>query len=201
MSLLNEVNDAPTVLKGPGAGPESTDKLDILVRRPRSNDGSQVNGLIERCKPLDENSVYCNLLQCTHFADTSVAAEIDGELAGFISGYLVPHRPEILFVWQVAVDECARGLGLAKRMLNHILMRPALRKVTELHTTITPDNEASQALFKSLARDLGCAANNQEFFDHEDHFDGQHTSEHLWRIGPFDPAQVRVLRTGASAAA
>lgn len=201
MPLLSDVNDAPSVTPGGADEPEPSDKPDVLLRRPRSNDGSQVNALIARCKPLDENSVYCNLLQCTHFADTSVAAELDGELVGFISGYQVPHRPDVLFVWQVAVDEAARGMGLAKRMLNHILMRPGLHKVTELHTTITPDNGASQALFKSLARDLDCDATNQEFFDHEDHFDGQHTSEHLWRIGPFDRAQIQIIRPGAAVAA
>ena len=36
----------------------------IILRAPRADDGSAVNELIERCKPLDENSVYCNLLQC-----------------------------------------------------------------------------------------------------------------------------------------
>ena len=61
----------------------STDKADdITFRKPESQDGSRVHKLISECKPLDENSVYCNLLQCTHFADTSVAAEMDGDLVG-----------------------------------------------------------------------------------------------------------------------
>jgi len=201
MPLLSTANDAPAMTDGASSDPEASDKSDVLLRRPRSNNGAQLNQLIARCKPLDENSVYSNLLQCTHFADTSVAAESDGQLVGFISGYLVPHRPDVLFVWQVAVDESARGLGLAKRMLNHILKRSGMYKVTELHTTITPDNGPSQALFKSLARDLECEANNQEFFDHKDHFDGQHTSEHLWRIGPFDRAQIQISRPGATLAA
>ena len=69
----------------------STDNQDdITFRKPESQDGSRVHKLISECKPLDENSVYCNLLQCTHFADTSVAAEMDGDLVGFISGYIHP---------------------------------------------------------------------------------------------------------------
>jgi L-2,4-diaminobutyric acid acetyltransferase len=162
----------------------------IRLRRPQSVDGVPVHDLVTRCKPLDENSVYCNLLQCSHFADTSVAAERDGELLGFVSGYVPPRNSEALFVWQVAVDERARGLGLAKAMIGHILMRPAMRGVSEIHTTITADNEASQALFKSIARGLDAEAAPRMYFKREDHFDGRHASELLWRIGPFSRGRV-----------
>ena len=86
---------------------------DIIIRTPAASDGAAVNELIERCKPLDENSVYCNLLQCSHFNDTCVLAEAEGEVVGFVSGYLLPKRDDRLFVWQVAVDERARGRSLA----------------------------------------------------------------------------------------
>src|SRR5690606_42164986 len=65
--------------------------------------------LVARCQPLDTNSVYCNLLQCSDFADTAIAAEdANGQLVGFISGYRPPSRPDTLFVWQVAVDASMR---------------------------------------------------------------------------------------------
>src|SRR5690606_35020586 len=79
----------------------------ITLRPPASADGPHLHRLVRACKPLDENSIYCNLLQCTHFADTCVAAEQDGELVGFISGYIPPKQADTLFVWQVAVSEQA----------------------------------------------------------------------------------------------
>ena len=36
--------------------------------------------LISACPPLDTNSAYANLLQCTHFADTCVIAEREGRI-------------------------------------------------------------------------------------------------------------------------
>ena len=45
------------------------------LRRPVDTDGYALSQLIERCPPLDTNSVYCNLLQCTDFSATSIAAE------------------------------------------------------------------------------------------------------------------------------
>lgn len=161
-------------------------RSDLTVRRPRPEDGTGVNDLIGRCKPLDENSVYCNLLQCSHFADTSAVAEVDGKIQGFASGYIVPGRQDRLFIWQVAVDTAARGRKLGKSMVLDILCRPVCREVHELHTTITSSNKPSQAVFASVAKALETDAATNVLFDEEDHFDGQQSSEVLWRIGPFD---------------
>ncbi len=158
---------------------------EILLRAPRSEEGYAVHQLVAACPPLDPNSVYCNLLQCTHFAETSVAALRGDRLVGFISGYRLPERPEVLFIWQVAVGEEARGCGLASRMLQHILQRPASRGVTHLETTITPANQASWALFRGLARTLNAPLSDSVLFERETHFGGEHDSETLVRIGPF----------------
>jgi L-2,4-diaminobutyric acid acetyltransferase len=165
----------------------------ISLRVPTLEDGMSVFRLIQRCPPLDTNSSYCNLLQCGHFSNTSVAAELEGELVGFISGYVVPGRPDTLFIWQVAVDERARGLGLASQMLRHILNRPSCHGIAYLETTITEDNQPSWGLFKSLAKRLGAELQSSLWLDKQVHFDGQHDSESLVRIGPFKPDQTRDL--------
>ncbi|MGM0433666.1 MAG: diaminobutyrate acetyltransferase [Pseudomonadota bacterium] len=158
----------------------------IELRQPKDTDGYRLHRLIAECPPLDPNSIYCNLLQCTHFAETGVAAELDGELVGFIAAYIPPTKPDTVFVWQVAVHEKARGTGLGKRMLRFIVERPACRNVRFMDTTITEDNEASWGLFLSFARDLGAETQRETFFDSDAHFGGQHDSEILLRIGPFD---------------
>ena len=161
----------------------------ITFRRPTLEDGMDVYRLVENCSPLDTNSSYCNLLQCSHFSDTSIAAEIDGKLVGFISGYLLPARPNTLFIWQVAVAEQARGLGLASRMLTNLLARtqsPAISTPVEyLETTITQDNKPSWALFEGLAKKQSVPLNTSNWMDKEAHFSGQHDSETLVRLGPF----------------
>lgn len=129
--------------------------------------------------------MYCNLLQCTHFADTSVLTEVDGEVSGFVSGYLIPERSDTLFVWQVAVSKSARGQGLGRHMIMEILRRPAHQHVKYIETSITPDNEASWALFRGLARILNAPIDSRLLFDEHTHFQGRHASESLVRIGPF----------------
>jgi len=124
-------------------------------------------------------------LQCSHFADTSVIAEADGEVVGFISGYRLPARPEVLFVWQVVVSSQARGQGLAGRMLAAQLDADACTGVRFMETTITEDNAASHALFQKFADKNDAKLEQSEFFDRKRHFNNQHESEYLIRIGPF----------------
>ncbi|MCA6063533.1 diaminobutyrate acetyltransferase [Thalassolituus marinus] len=163
----------------------NTDQSNILFREPKDTDGSAVFELINRCKPLDVNSMYCNLLQCSHFAQTSIAAERSGEIIGFISGYRLPQQPDTLFVWQVAVDASARGMGLASRMLTTLLQRLG-GDIRHLHTSITASNEASWNTFRRLAETLNAPLNSSMMFDRERHFGGAHDSESLVHIGPFN---------------
>ncbi|MFT7299677.1 MAG: L-2,4-diaminobutyric acid acetyltransferase [Porticoccus sp.] len=157
----------------------------VVLRLPELEDGMAVFRLIEDCPPLDINSSYCNLLQCSHFANTSVVAQMNGGVVGLISGYVIPERSDTLFVWQVAVARQARGLGLASHMLAHILARPQCSNICYLETSITQDNPASWALFKSLAKKLSADFQSSEWMDKKAHFSGQHESEALVRIGPF----------------
>lgn len=160
--------------------------MPIELRKPSAEDGASLFDLVERCAPLDPNSLYCNLLQCTHMAETCVAAIQDENLVGFFSGYVLPTNAETLFLWQVAVDESARGAGLASKMLSHLLARDACRGVRFIETTITEGNKASWALFERLAKKLKADLNNSVMFDKQIHFAGRHDSEMLVRIGPFD---------------
>jgi L-2,4-diaminobutyric acid acetyltransferase len=164
---------------------------DLRFRRPEATDGVRIWDLVAACPPLDRNSIYCNILQCTHFAETCVLVEQDGEPVGWIAGYLLPAKPRTLFVWQVAVHEKARGLGLARRMLFALLERPALERVEFIRTTVTPENEASRALFRSFAARADAAFDEGPGFDAQAHFDRRHDSERLITIGPIPRAARR----------
>ncbi|MFA5678489.1 MAG: diaminobutyrate acetyltransferase [Pseudomonas sp.] len=164
------------------------------LRQPRATDGYALNQLVKRCPPLDTNSVYCNLLQCSDFSATSIAAENNtGELVGFISGYCPPARPDTLFVWQVAVDDRMRGQGLAISMLLELIQRTAADGVRWLETTISPGNTASEALFAKAFRQLNVEPETCVLFSRATHFDGQHDDEVLYRAGPFTSSALSDL--------
>jgi L-2,4-diaminobutyric acid acetyltransferase len=154
------------------------------LRRPRLTDGVAVHRLILRCSPVDEESRYCNLLRCTHFADTCVVAERDGEIVGFVSAYVEPSQPDTLFVWRVVVAPEHRGQGLTAAMLGALLARETCRDITHLETSITPKNQTSWRSFHSAARQWGAKVFAQPWLDRERDFEGERESEFLLRIGP-----------------
>lgn len=155
------------------------------LRKPTGKDGPAVSALIEACPPLDCNSRYCNLLQCTDFADTCVLAEARDKALGWVSAYKPPREPSTLFVWQVAVHPDARGHSLGKLMILEILRRPACEAIEQLKTTVTPDNDASRGMFHSLAQTLGAEVDERLHFEKKRHFGKRHENEHLITIGRF----------------
>lgn len=171
------------VVASRGMGLDASD--DVSMRMPEAEDGADVHDLIARCAPLDENSRYCNLLQCTDFAETCALAERGGRVVGWVSGYRPPREPDTLFVWQVAVAPEARGMGLGGKLIRAILRRPANRAATQVKTTITEENEPSWRLFRRLAEGLDAAFGAEPHFLRDTHFAGRCATEHMVTIGPF----------------
>lgn len=160
--------------------------MNYQLQKPESTDGARIYELVKACPPLDVNSMYCNLIQATHFRDSCAIAQSDsGELLGFVTGHRPPSEPDSYFVWQVATSEAARGLGLAKSLIKSVLDRPEHSGVEYLLATVTPDNVPSRSMFQSLADGWGVALVEEPFFEKDTHFMGQHDSEVLIRIGPF----------------
>lgn len=157
---------------------------DFELRKPVATDGPAITALIAACPPLDVNSAYCNLLQCTDFADFCIVAERNGQLMGWVSGYRPPSTPQDFFVWQVAVAATARGQQLASHMIEALLARSANAGVTHLITTVTDDNRASWGLFEGLARKWQVPLHKSARFECDAHFAGVHATERQARIGP-----------------
>ena len=160
----------------------------LILRKPVLEDGPGISALIRKSPPLDANSAYCHLVQCAHFADTCVVAERSGQILGWVSAHRPPSAPDQIFVWQVVVDEAARGTGLAARMLDILAARPAVADADALTATITAQNEPSWALFNGFARKRGASLARAPMFDAERHFGGAHDTEWLVTVQPLHPS-------------
>lgn len=154
-----------------------------VIEKPVSSDGAALWRLARDSGKLDLNSSYAYLLWCHDFADTTVVARSGGEPVGFITGYRRPTAPDTVVVWQVAVDQSQRGKGLAGRMLDTLFDTAVAEGVRFLETTVTPDNEASLAMFRSFAKRWNTDIERSDHFEAGD-FPDEHEQEDLYRIGP-----------------
>lgn len=161
---------------------EINDIPHFQFRKPIQKDGQRIADLVADCPPLDINSIYCNFLQALHFSETCIVAEHLGEFAGFITAYLKPASPNVLFIWQVAVSPKFRGNQLAYSMLESLLSRQTMREIHQVETTITQANAASWALFERLDQANGCCGSRQVFLESQRDFAGEHPTEYLFSI-------------------
>ncbi|SNR50155.1 diaminobutyrate acetyltransferase [Haloechinothrix alba] len=155
----------------------------VTIERPTKADGAALWRVARDSGKLDLNSPYTYLLWCQDFADTSVVARDGDDVVGFVIGYRRPRDPSTAMVWQVAVDASQRGEGLAGRMLDVMYTGLVADGVRYLATTVTPDNEASIALFRSFATRWGAEMTSVELFAATD-FPAEHEAEDLYEIGP-----------------
>jgi len=147
------------------------------LRTPEPTDGREIWALARRVG-LDLNSPYAYVLWGDHFADTSVVAVRDDRVVGFAMGFRTPADPDTLFIWQIGVDEGARGSGLASRMLDELVERTG---VAVVEATVTPSNTASAALFRGVGVRHGTVAEEVLAYG-EDLFPDGHEAEVRFRI-------------------
>lgn len=169
--------DESTAPRAPGA--------ELSIRRVRLEDAAAVSAIVDDDSGLDRNSPYAYVLFAERFHDTFLVAQAGGRIAGFVLALRTPQAPELAFVWQIAVTRAARGRGIAKRLLHALADHGADGAVRSVQATVTPENSASEALFRAFARERGA---NVEVAD--DHFPaslfagGGHARERLFHIEP-----------------
>lgn len=141
--------------------------------------------IVEESKVLDVNSSYSYLMWSKYFNETSIVAESEDKVIGFVSGFIQPTSLDTLFVWQVAVDPDFRGLGLATKLIEQLLEQLRDDDVKYLEATVTPSNVPSSNLFKGIAEKQKTECTISECFSEDQFPDPSHEAELTYRVGPF----------------
>jgi ribosomal protein S18 acetylase RimI-like enzyme len=98
-----------------------------------------------------------------HFRDTAfVAEDDDGELAGFLCGFLSQTYPDQAYVHFVGVSPAQRGEGLARRLYEHFFEAARAAGRTSVHCVTSPQNSASIAFHRRLGFEI---EDEQENYD------------------------------------
>ncbi|MGG1551344.1 diaminobutyrate acetyltransferase [Paenibacillus ferrarius] len=155
----------------------------VIIRTVRSDEGQFIWQSVVESQKLDINSAYCYIMLCHYFSETCWVAEVEGNMAGFVTAFIHPSQPEVLFVWQIAVSAKHRGKGLAQKLLQQLLASEHCRHVRYVETTISPDNEASKRLFAKIAEELDAPIVEGEGFPVSLFPAHGHADERLIRIG------------------
>jgi L-2,4-diaminobutyric acid acetyltransferase len=162
---------------------EEPGALRLIVSQPSVRDGADVYDLVRSTGSLDLNSGYAYLLLLDRFSSTCRIARLGGQLAGVVIAFRAPERPDTVFVWQIAVRSDLRGSGLGGVLLERLFASEGCRGASFLEAHVTPNNLASEALFRSFARQRGSEVEVKDHLRAED-FPTAHSPERLLRVGP-----------------
>jgi len=89
-----------------------------------------------------------------HFADTSLVAEKDGELVGFLIGFVSSARDAEAYVHVVGVDPRRRGAGLGRELYERFFELVRARGCTVVRAITAPVNSGSIAFHRGLGFEL-----------------------------------------------
>lgn len=114
---------------------------DVIVRVIDDWWGRPVTGLLNR--------LYLN-----HFHDTSLIAESeDGELAGFVIGFMSPSRPDEAYIHFTGVAPHMRRSGLARSLYEQFFAMAREDRRTTVKAVTSPHNNRSIRFHKAMGFD------------------------------------------------
>jgi len=89
-----------------------------------------------------------------HFTDTSFAAERDGKLAGFLTGFISQSRPGEAYIHFVGVDPAERGSGLGRQLYAAFFAAAEARGCVLVRVVTSPVNRDSIAFHQRMGFQL-----------------------------------------------
>lgn len=174
-------------------GAENNEGHDYIFREPAMTNGAGLWRMARESRDLDLSAPSFSPMLADYFTDSCVVAEKERKPVGFVSAFLRPAAPEVIFIWQITVARGERGKGLGRKLLHHLLTRPACRGAGILEAAVSKSNPASRALFEALARDLQVPLQLGQDLESRLFPDGVHDSEDLVRIAPLPPRRQGFL--------
>lgn len=85
-----------------------------------------------------------------HFRPTSFAAEVDGELVGFVCGFASQTDPEVAYVHFIGVDPTRRGERIGGLLYERLFEAARAAGCRRVRAVTSPRNEASIAFHRRI---------------------------------------------------
>jgi predicted GNAT superfamily acetyltransferase len=123
--------------------------MTLVVRPARPDDYESVRAVVDEWwgRPMAR---MLPRLFLDHFFATSLIAEYDDALAGFLIGFHSPSVPHRAYIHFVAVAPAQRGTGLARRMYETFFEAAVQDGCTVVGAITSPGNTASVAFHRAM---------------------------------------------------
>jgi ribosomal protein S18 acetylase RimI-like enzyme len=135
----------------------------VQIRHAKPSDYGQVIGLVNVWWGGREMAPMLPKLFFLHFEGTSFVAEReDGELAGFLVGFLSQTDPAEAYVHFLGVAPEERGSGLGRQLYERFFETVAAQGRSVVRCVTSPANEASVAFHRALGFEVERVAHDYD---------------------------------------
>jgi ribosomal protein S18 acetylase RimI-like enzyme len=124
--------------------------MSIEIRHAKPSDYGRIIGRINVWWAGREMAPILPKLFFIHFEGTSFVAEDDGELAGFVCGFLSQTAADEAYIHFVGVDPERRGESLGRELYERFFEEVRMNGRTVVRSVTSPLNERSVAFHESL---------------------------------------------------
>lgn len=122
----------------------------MILRTASRDDLGAIRGVLVEWWDGRDLTALLQPLFLENFATTSLIAEHDGELAGFLVGFPSTDDPSAAYVHFVGVAPAHRGSGVGRRLHEEFAARMSARGAATIRCVTSPVNEASVAFHEHL---------------------------------------------------
>ncbi|MEO6822657.1 MAG: GNAT family N-acetyltransferase [Candidatus Nanopelagicales bacterium] len=122
----------------------------MQIRNARPDDHPVIVAVVDDWWDGRAMSGQLSRLFLEHFSGTSLVAEDDGELVGFLVGFLSQDRPDEAYVHFVGVRPDQRGAGVARMLYERFEQQVAALGASRLRCVTSTVNEASVRFHTSI---------------------------------------------------
>jgi predicted GNAT superfamily acetyltransferase len=122
----------------------------VDIRRAEPSDHARVMAVLDEWWGGRRMVDMLPKLFFVHFRNTSLVVERDGELVGFLVGFLSPAQPEDAYVHFVGVSPAERGTGLGRELYERFFALARAAGRARVSCVTSPANTGSLAFHTAL---------------------------------------------------
>jgi ribosomal protein S18 acetylase RimI-like enzyme len=141
------------------------DAATLAYRRPTEADYPRITHVVDDWWGGRKMEVLLPRLWLQHFTGTSWLAETpDGELAGFLIGFLSPDRPEVAYCHMLATHPSLRGQGVGRALYERFFDDARAGGRSIVHAVTWPANRTSLAFHRALGFEVVVGSTTQNLY-------------------------------------
>ena len=126
----------------------------LTIRNAEPSDYDRVSPIVDDWWGGRQMRALLPRLFFEHFRETSFVAEEDGELVGFLNGFLSQTFPDEAYIHFVGVRPDRRGSGLARKLYERFFAVARAHERSLVRCVTAPVNEGSLAFHRALGFDV-----------------------------------------------